>query len=74
VKVSYFLYSLFVSIWIFTGAPIHKASRWWSIGAFILPLLVPYYFIKTRPQKYWKCIGIWLLGFIVFNAAESVFW
>ena len=72
-KISYFLYSLLVSIWIFTDAPIHKASRWWSIGAFILPLLVPYYFIKTRPQgKYWKYIGIWLLGFSLFYVAEFV--
>lgn len=74
-KISYIFYSLLVSIWIFTDAPIRRASRWgWSIGAFILPLLVPYYFIKTRPLKrYWKYIGIWLLGFIVFYGAESAF-
>lgn len=74
-RISYFLYSFLVSIWIFTDAPIYKASRWrWSIGAFILPLLVPYYFIKTRPlKKYSKYIGIWLLGLIVFYGAEFVF-
>lgn len=73
-KISYFLYSLLVSAWIFTDAPLYNRSRWWALGTFILPVLIPYYFVKTRPvNKYWKYIGLWVLGFVVFSAVESVF-
>ena len=73
-KISYFLYSLLVSVWIFTDAPFYNRSRWWALGTFILPLLTPYYFVKTRPSnKYWKFIGLWLLGFVVFYATEVAF-
>jgi|GEM_PF-1433651 len=62
----YALYSLFVAIWIFTDAPSRNVSRWWALGAFILPIVVPLYFVKTRSLKaYWKNIGLWLLGFFV---------
>lgn len=72
-KISYFLYSLLVSAWIFTDAPIYNRSRWWALGTFILHLLIPYYFVKTRPSnKYWKYIGLWVLGFVVFSTVESV--
>ena len=65
----YALYSIFVSIWIFVDAPLQNVSRWWAFGAFIMPAITPYYFIKTRPvKKYWKYIGFWLLGFFVFHA------
>lgn len=73
-KISYFLYSLLVSAWIFMDAPLYNRSRWWALGTFILPLLIPYYFVKTRPaNKYWKYIGLWILGFVVFSTAEAVF-
>jgi hypothetical protein len=73
-KVSYFLYSLLVSVWIFTDAPLYNRSRWWALFTFILPFLTPYYFIKTRPaNKYWKYIGLWLLGFLIFHAVEVAF-
>jgi hypothetical protein len=73
-KISYFLYSLLVSAWIFTDAPLYNRSRWWALGTFILPLLIPYYFVKTRPaNKYWKYIGLWILGFVVFSTVEAVF-
>jgi len=65
----YGIYSFFVAIWVLKDAPQYKVSKWWALGAFILPLLVPYYIIKTRPSKsYWKYIGCWLLGFFVFHA------
>ncbi len=73
-KISYFLYSLLTSIWIFSDSRNHNVSRWWAIGTFILPVLVPYYLVKTRPhKKYWKYIGIWVLGFTLFFVVESVF-
>jgi hypothetical protein len=73
-KTSYLLYSLLVSIWVFSDAKINDKSRWWAFGVFILPFITPYYFIKTRPLgKYWKYIGIWLFGFFVFHVTGSVF-
>jgi hypothetical protein len=69
----YVLYSIFVSIWILKDAPLQNVSRWWALGALILPFLVPYYLIKTRPlNKYWKLIGLWLLGFFVIHAIGTV--
>jgi hypothetical protein len=73
-KISYLLYSLLVSAWIFTDAPLYNRSRWWSLGTFILPFLFPYYVIKTRPaNKYWKYIGLWMLGIGIFSTAGVVF-
>jgi len=70
-KVSYVLYSLLVSMWVFKDAPLHGRSRWWALFVFFLPILSPYYFVKTRPaNKYWKYIGLWLLGFLIFHAIE----
>ncbi|MCX5830569.1 MAG: hypothetical protein NT140_01515 [Deltaproteobacteria bacterium] len=67
-EIYYGLYCIFVSIWILIDTPLQKVSRWWAFGVLIMPLLVPYYFIKTRPvQKYRKYIGLWLLGFLVFH-------
>ncbi|MGB4207163.1 MAG: hypothetical protein WBJ43_04155, partial [Smithellaceae bacterium] len=64
---------IFVSIWILKDAPLQNVSRWWALGALILPFLVPYYLIKTRPlNKYWKLIGLWLLGFFVIHAIGTV--
>jgi len=72
-RLSYILYSLLLSAWIFIDAPIHNRSRWWALGIFILPILTPYYFVKTRPSnKYWKSIGLWALGFAVFTAVVPV--
>lgn len=69
----YSLYSIFVSIWILKDAPLRGVSRWWALGALILPLLVPYYFIKTRPlNRYWKLIALWLLGFLLVHAIGTV--
>ena len=69
----YALYSIFVSIWILKDAPLQNVSRWWALGTIILPLLVPYYFIKTRPlNRYWKLIGLWILGFFVIHAIGTV--
>jgi len=69
----YVLYSIFVSIWILKDAPLQNVSRWWALGALILPFPVPYYLIKTRPlNKYWKLIGLWLLGFFVIHAIGTV--
>jgi hypothetical protein len=65
----YGVYSLLVAIWVFKDAPQRNVSRWWALGTFILPLLVPYYIVKTRSSKsYWKYIGLWLVGFFVFHA------
>lgn len=73
-QISYFLYSLLVSAWIFTDAPLHNHSRWWALGVFIIPIIIVYYFVKTRPAaEYWKCIGLWIIGFVVLFIAESVF-
>ncbi len=70
----YVLYILLFSIWIFIDAPLQNVSRWWALGTLILPFLVPYYFIKTRPlKKYWKYIGLWVLGFFIFYAIGTVF-
>lgn len=72
-KISYFLYSLLVAAWIFTDAPIYNRSRWWAFGTFILPFLFLYYVVKTRPaNKYWKYIGLWVLGFTFFFTVEDV--
>ena len=69
----YVLYSVFVSIWILKDAPLQNVSRWWALGALILPFIVPYYFVKTRPlNRYWKFIGLWLLGFFVIHAIGTV--
>lgn len=68
----YALYTILVSIWILKDAPLQNVSRWWALGA-LIPFLVPYYFLKTRPLKrYWKYIGLWLLGFFVFHAIGTV--
>jgi hypothetical protein len=63
----YGIYSLLVSVWIFRDAPHFNVSRWWALGALILPLVTPFYFKKTRPSNLSKCIGIWLLGFFIFH-------
>jgi len=65
VKVPVLLYDLLVSVWIYTDTPLYNRSRWWAFATFILPLLVPYYVVKTRPYRYWKLIGLWLLGFFI---------
>ena len=69
----YALFSIFVSFWILKDAPLQNVSRWWALGTLISPFLVPYYFIKTRPlNRYWKLIGLWLLGFFVIYAIGTV--
>ena len=69
----YVLYSVFVSIWILMDAPLQNVSKWWALGALILPFIVPYYFVKTRPlNRYWKFIGLWLLGFFIVHAIGTV--
>ena len=72
-KISYLIYGMLVAGWVITDAPIHNRSRWWALGIFILPFLAPYYFIKTRTSNnYWKLIGIWIVGFMVFQITESI--
>jgi hypothetical protein len=72
-KISYLIYGLLIAGWVFTDAPIRNRSRWWAIAVLVLPLLTPYYFVKTRPSnKYWKLIGIWVAGFLVFYTAATV--
>lgn len=69
----YVLYALLVSMWIFRDAPLQNISRWWALGTLIFPFLVPYYFVKTRPiKRYWKYIGLWVLGFFIFHVIGTV--
>ena len=71
-KLSYLIYGFLVSGWVFTDAQVHNRSRWWALAILILPILTPYYLIKTRPSnKYWKLIVIWIVGFAAFHAAET---
>jgi hypothetical protein len=73
-NIFYFLYALLVGLWVLFDAPLHDKSRWWALGVFVLPLITPYYFVKTRPMgKYWKYIGLWILGFFIFHALSVVF-
>ncbi len=70
----YILYGALGSFWVFFDAPRNKASRWWSVGILILPLITPAYFFKTRPKgQDWKLIGIWLLGFFIFHTIGMAF-
>lgn len=73
-KPEYFLYALLIAIWVFVDARKNNLSRWWALGVLILPIATPWYFIKARPSgKYWKNIGMWLLGFFVFHMAGPIF-
>ncbi len=70
----YALYALLVALWTFVDAPQHGRSRWaWSLGTFAFPPLTPQYFARTLPAgKYWKYLGLWLFGFVLFYAVQGV--
>ena len=71
----YELYALIIGVWVFYDAPAFGRSRWWwGFGVLFLPFMTPLYFIKTRPVGgYWKCIGLWLLGFFIVHFIGT-FW
>lgn len=62
----YSSYSLLIAIWVLYDAPQRKVSRWFVLGVFIFPpILVPLYFIKTRPTRAClKGIGLWIAGLV----------
>jgi hypothetical protein len=64
----YGIYSLLVALWVLKDASFRNMSRWWALGIFLLPILFPYYIVKTRQSNlYWKHISLWLLGFFIFH-------
>ncbi len=64
----YGIYSLLVALWVLKDAPFRNISKWWALGIFVLPILFPYYIVRTRPSNlYWKHIGLWLVGFFIFH-------
>jgi len=69
----FILYNLLVAVWIWNDAPTRSRSRGWAIGLFLFPYAVPYYLYLTRPGKWGKPLGIWLLGFVILAIFEALF-
>jgi hypothetical protein len=69
-----YIYGFMISVWIYLDAPMHDKNKWlWSIGCLVLPQILPiWYWWKTRKiLSFLKCIGLWLLGFVIVVLAFS---
>ena len=70
-----YIYGFMVSVWVYFDAQVHDRNKWsWTIGSLILPQILPiWYWWKTREiLSFLKCIGLWLLGFLVIYAVGTV--
>jgi hypothetical protein len=68
-------YSIIVAMWVYNDAKSNQVPKWWALGVLVLPILTPWYFAKARHHRsYWKLMGWWCAGFVLFQVVGTTFY
>jgi hypothetical protein len=63
------VYIVLCGIWIYYDSKNRNITGRWATASLIFhPIVVPWYFLKTRKTGAWKPIGLWILGFVIVSS------